>query len=31
MSVKRFFFAVHLNGRTNVETKPFSAPKLEEL
>ena len=31
MSVKSFLFAVHLNGHTNVETKTFSVPKLEEF
>ena len=31
MSVISFLFAVHLNGRTNVETKTFSTPKLEKL
>ena len=31
MSVESFLFAVHLNGRTNVETKAFSTPKLKEL
>ena len=31
MSIQSFLFAVHLNGRTNVETKTLSTLKLEEL
>ena len=31
MSVQTFLFPVHLDGRTNVETKTFSTPNLEEL
>ena len=31
MSVRSFVSTVHLNGRTNLETKAFSTPKLKKL